>query len=199
MLMAMDGKSFLLFPQLSRARIAIEIRRDLLPTSEPCGWRWRDDETDFRTCRHGSSSWAFGGGGCLRKNECTIMIQHLLGMETPCPSMEKQPEVRRNKTKSAANSQFSLDFYCIASPADLQGTGWPEEEIVLWKNFVLSSVAMIAVLSPSRWLTLLGCANGCPARQESSASMPASRADGLLTGNQVVVPSWCLTHTGVKP
>jgi hypothetical protein len=46
---------------------------------------------------------------------------------------------------------------------------------------------------------IMGCANGCPAREECSASKPVGGTDGLQTGNQIAVPSWCLTQTGVKP
>jgi hypothetical protein len=46
---------------------------------------------------------------------------------------------------------------------------------------------------------IVGCANVCPARQECSASQPVGGANGLQVGNQITVPSWCLTHTGVKP
>jgi hypothetical protein len=46
---------------------------------------------------------------------------------------------------------------------------------------------------------ILGCANGCSAREECSASKPVGGADGLQAGNEIAVPSWCLTQTGVKP
>jgi ankyrin repeat protein len=46
---------------------------------------------------------------------------------------------------------------------------------------------------------IVGCANGCAARKECSASRPVGGADGLQAGNQIAVPSWCLTQTGVKP
>jgi hypothetical protein len=46
---------------------------------------------------------------------------------------------------------------------------------------------------------IVGCANGCPAKEECSASRPVGGANGLRAGNQIAVPSWCLTHTGVKP
>jgi len=46
---------------------------------------------------------------------------------------------------------------------------------------------------------ILGCANGCAAKEECSASRQVGGADGLHSGDTIAVPSWCLTHTGVKP
>jgi len=46
---------------------------------------------------------------------------------------------------------------------------------------------------------VMGCENGCPAKPECSASKQVGGADGIQTGNQIAVPSWCLTQTGVKP
>jgi ankyrin repeat protein len=46
---------------------------------------------------------------------------------------------------------------------------------------------------------IVGCENGCSAKAECSASKPVGGTDGLQTGDQIAVPSWCLTHTGVKP
>jgi hypothetical protein len=46
---------------------------------------------------------------------------------------------------------------------------------------------------------IVGCANGCPAREECSASMPVGGSDGLQVGDPITVPSWCLTQTGVRP
>ncbi len=46
---------------------------------------------------------------------------------------------------------------------------------------------------------IIGCESGCPAKPECSASKPVGGADGLQEGNQIAVPSWCLTQTGVKP
>lgn len=46
---------------------------------------------------------------------------------------------------------------------------------------------------------IVGCAKGCEAREECSASGPIGGADGLQAGDQIAVPSWCLTKTGVKP
>jgi hypothetical protein len=44
-----------------------------------------------------------------------------------------------------------------------------------------------------------GCANGCPAKKECSASRVVGGSNGVQVGDQIAVPSWCLTHTGVKP
>jgi len=44
-----------------------------------------------------------------------------------------------------------------------------------------------------------GCANGCSAREECSAAKTVGGRDGLQAGDQIAVPSWCLTDTGVKP
>lgn len=46
---------------------------------------------------------------------------------------------------------------------------------------------------------IVGCANGCSAKQECSASKPLGGPNGLQTGSLIAVPSWCLTQTGVKP
>jgi len=46
---------------------------------------------------------------------------------------------------------------------------------------------------------IVGCANGCAAKEECSASKTVGGANGLEAGNEIAVPSWCLTHTGVKP
>jgi hypothetical protein len=46
---------------------------------------------------------------------------------------------------------------------------------------------------------IVGCENGCPAKPECSASKPVGGADGLQEGEEIAVPSWCLTQTGVKP
>lgn len=45
---------------------------------------------------------------------------------------------------------------------------------------------------------LVGCAGGCPARQECSAGNPVGGVNGLNPGEQIAVPSWCLTDTAVK-
>ena len=44
---------------------------------------------------------------------------------------------------------------------------------------------------------LEGCAGGCAARQECSASNPVGGVNGLQPGEEIAVPSWCLTQTGV--
>lgn len=44
-----------------------------------------------------------------------------------------------------------------------------------------------------------GCANGCPTKKECSASRVVGGSNGIQVGDQIAVPSWCLTHTGVKP
>lgn len=46
---------------------------------------------------------------------------------------------------------------------------------------------------------IVGCEHGCSARPECSASRPVGGTDGIQAGDQIAVPSWCLTHTGVKP
>jgi ankyrin repeat protein len=46
---------------------------------------------------------------------------------------------------------------------------------------------------------IMGCTNGCSAKQECSASKPLGGPNGLQTGSLIAVPSWCLTQTGVKP
>jgi len=45
---------------------------------------------------------------------------------------------------------------------------------------------------------VVGCAQGCAAQQECSASLAVGGAHGLQEGDAVEVPSWCLTETGVK-
>jgi len=46
---------------------------------------------------------------------------------------------------------------------------------------------------------IVGCANGCAAKQECSASQTVGGSGGLQAGSQITVPSWCLSKTGVKP
>ena len=46
---------------------------------------------------------------------------------------------------------------------------------------------------------IVGCANGCQARQECSAGEIVGGANGIQAGDHVAVPSWCLTQTGEKP
>ncbi len=46
---------------------------------------------------------------------------------------------------------------------------------------------------------IVGCAKGCSAKEDCSASQTVGGSDGLQTGDQIAVPSWCLTQTGVKP
>ena len=46
---------------------------------------------------------------------------------------------------------------------------------------------------------IVGCTIGCSAREECSASRQVGGVGGLRGGDQVAVPSWCLTQTGVKP
>jgi ankyrin repeat protein len=46
---------------------------------------------------------------------------------------------------------------------------------------------------------IVGCAGGCEAREECSEAKLVGGNNGVQAGDQVAVPSWCLTHTGVKP
>jgi hypothetical protein len=46
---------------------------------------------------------------------------------------------------------------------------------------------------------IAGCAQGCAAREDCSASMPVGGPNGLQAGDSITVPSWCLTETGVRP
>jgi len=46
---------------------------------------------------------------------------------------------------------------------------------------------------------IVGCTNGCAAKEECSAAMPVGGANGVQAGDPITVPSWCLTQTGVKP
>jgi hypothetical protein len=45
---------------------------------------------------------------------------------------------------------------------------------------------------------LVGCEGGCPAREECSHANPVGGVNGLQPGEQIAVPSWCLTDTAVK-
>ena len=60
------------------------------------------------------------------------------------------------------------------------------------KSFSVRSVALQVT-------KIVGCINGCSAKEECSASMIVGGSNGLQTGNQIAVPSWCLSQTGVKP
>jgi hypothetical protein len=46
---------------------------------------------------------------------------------------------------------------------------------------------------------VVGCAGGCSERKECSASRPVGGSGGIHAGEEITVPSWCLTQTGVKP
>jgi hypothetical protein len=46
---------------------------------------------------------------------------------------------------------------------------------------------------------IMGCVGGCEAREECSAARPVGGNNGVQSGDQIMVPSWCLTRTGVKP
>ena len=46
---------------------------------------------------------------------------------------------------------------------------------------------------------LVGCGSACPASPECSAGRPVGGPNGVKPGDVLAVPSWCLTHTGVKP
>ena len=46
---------------------------------------------------------------------------------------------------------------------------------------------------------IVGCAGGCQAREECSAAKTVGGDNGIQSGDQIAVPSWCLTHTGVTP
>jgi hypothetical protein len=46
---------------------------------------------------------------------------------------------------------------------------------------------------------IVGCADGCSAKEECSASKLVGGSGGVQAGDQIAVPSWCLTQTGVKP
>jgi Ankyrin repeats (3 copies) len=46
---------------------------------------------------------------------------------------------------------------------------------------------------------IVGCGGGCQAREECSAGKTVGGSNGVQTGDQIAVPSWCLTQTGVKP
>ena len=59
------------------------------------------------------------------------------------------------------------------------------------KSFTVKSLEM----SVTR---LVGCAEGCVARQECSAGNPVGGVNGLHPGESIAVPSWCLTDTAVK-
>jgi ankyrin repeat protein len=46
---------------------------------------------------------------------------------------------------------------------------------------------------------IVGCKDGCPAKEECSAGRPVGGSGGIAVGDEVKTVSWCLTHTGVKP
>jgi hypothetical protein len=46
---------------------------------------------------------------------------------------------------------------------------------------------------------VVGCIGGCEAKEECSASRVVGGSNGVQAGDQIAVPSWCLTQTGVKP
>jgi ankyrin repeat protein len=46
---------------------------------------------------------------------------------------------------------------------------------------------------------IVGCAGTCPAKPDCSEAKPVGGNNGVQAGEQIAVPSWCLTQTGVKP
>jgi hypothetical protein len=46
---------------------------------------------------------------------------------------------------------------------------------------------------------IIGCKDGCPARQECSGGRSVGGSYGISPGDEVDTVSWCLTQTGVKP
>jgi len=46
---------------------------------------------------------------------------------------------------------------------------------------------------------IVGCKDGCPAKEDCSAGRPVGGSGGIAVGDEVKTVSWCLTHTGVKP
>lgn len=62
------------------------------------------------------------------------------------------------------------------------------------------TVTSFSIRSVSIQVTkIMGCTNGCSAKEECSESRLVGGADGLQPGSPIAVPSWCLTQTGVKP
>jgi hypothetical protein len=60
------------------------------------------------------------------------------------------------------------------------------------KSFSMQSVAIQVT-------RIAGCAGGCEAREECSAAKVIGGSNGVQAGDQIAVPSWCLTQTGMKP
>lgn len=60
------------------------------------------------------------------------------------------------------------------------------------KSFSVRSVAIQVT-------RIMGCTNECAAKDECSAAKPVGGVNGLQAGNEISVPSWCLSQTGVKP
>ena len=46
---------------------------------------------------------------------------------------------------------------------------------------------------------IVGCRDGCPARQECSEGRAVGGSYGINIGDEINTVSWCLTQTGVKP
>jgi hypothetical protein len=46
---------------------------------------------------------------------------------------------------------------------------------------------------------IVGCAGTCQAKPDCSEAKPVGGNNGVQAGEQIAVPSWCLTQTGVKP
>jgi hypothetical protein len=46
---------------------------------------------------------------------------------------------------------------------------------------------------------VMGCKDGCPAKEQCSAGRAVGGPSGVGVGDEVNTVSWCLTHTGVKP
>ncbi len=101
-----------------------------------------------------------------------------------------------------ANGQPEIAAALLAAGARSSGKSVGDTVCVRpWQgNGYCGTVRAFSIRSVQIQVTkIVGCTNGCSAREECSASRLVGGADGLRSGDQVAVPSWCLTQTGVKP
>ncbi len=100
------------------------------------------------------------------------------------------------------NAEPQIAALLLASGARHSGKSVGDTVCVLpWAgDGFCGTVASFSVRAVAIQVTkIVGCANGCSAKQECSVEQTVGGSGGLQAGGQITVPSWCLSKTGVKP
>ena len=106
--------------------------------------------------------------------------------------------------QNVAENKSESDIVALLRASGAQSTGKSAGDTVCVRPWggagfcgTVKSFSMASVQVQVK--TIVGCEHGCAAQPECSASRPVGGTDGIQAGDQIAVPSWCLTHTGVKP